>query len=261
MAIQKTEAFVLKTQPFRTSSLLVTTFTRTFGKIKGVVKGVRREGMTHPSTFEPFTRLEIVYYEKIRSDIHLISEASILETYDPLRSDLETLAVAYYFSELVDQLSEAHDPHEPIFELLSFAFQFLPTLPLPFLVRFFEVRLLHEAGLLPHLTGCLKCGRENSDPSFFSLRQGAVVCQKCRKNFPEARKVSREMLEAMNGLMNDPVNRAGGQSLEGRVEKEIGDFIDGYLTDRIGRRLPSRRFLSQVRSLKSRLRQPRNVAG
>ena len=230
---------------------MVTTFTRTFGKIKGVAKGVRREGTVHPGAFEPFTRLEIVYYEKIRSDIHLISEASILETYDPLRSDLETLAVAYYFSELVDQLSEAHDPHEPIFELLSFAFQFLPTLPLPFLVRFFEVRLLHEVGLLPHLTGCLQCGGENRDPSFFSLRQGAVVCQKCRKNFPEAKRVSGGVLEAMNSLMTDPVNRAGGQSLEGGIEKELGDLLDGYLTDRIGKRLTTRRFLNQVRSLKS----------
>ncbi|MGH7890395.1 MAG: DNA repair protein RecO, partial [Thermodesulfobacteriota bacterium] len=78
MAIQKTEAFVLKTQPFRSSSLIVTFFSRDFGKLRGVVKGVRREREMRGALYELFTHLEILFYEKTRSDLHLVSEASIL---------------------------------------------------------------------------------------------------------------------------------------------------------------------------------------
>ena len=48
MALQKTEAFVLRTNPFRSSSLVVTTFTRGFGKVKGVAKGVRGDVFVCP---------------------------------------------------------------------------------------------------------------------------------------------------------------------------------------------------------------------
>ena len=46
MAIQKTDAIVLKTQPFRSSSLIITFFTRSFGKLRGLAKGVRQENQT-----------------------------------------------------------------------------------------------------------------------------------------------------------------------------------------------------------------------
>ena len=88
MAIQKTEAIVLKTQPFRSSSLIITFFTRDFGKIRGIAKGVRQENQTRAAVYELFTRLEIIYYEKLRSDLHLVSDAAILES---LRRTLESL--------------------------------------------------------------------------------------------------------------------------------------------------------------------------
>ncbi|MBI2166796.1 MAG: DNA repair protein RecO [Candidatus Omnitrophica bacterium] len=252
MAIQKSEAFVLKSLPFRTSSLLVTTFTRSFGKVKGVAKGVRKEGIPRPGTFEPFTLLEIVFYEKIRSEIHLISEASILESFNPLRSNLETLATAYYLAELVDQVTQPHDPHEAIFDLLHFAFQFLPTLSPAFMVLFFETRLLHEAGLLPHLESCLGCGEKGLEKIYFSQKHGALFCSKCRHKSPGAKALNPGALEAIRRVVSESPSEAIRQSLDPGVEKEIGNLMEGFLSDRLGGRLRSRRFLNQVRSLKLR---------
>ena len=55
MSIHKTEALVLKTMPFRSSSLIVTFFTPHLGKVRGVVKGVHREGEIRQAGFELFT--------------------------------------------------------------------------------------------------------------------------------------------------------------------------------------------------------------
>lgn len=259
MAIQKTEAFVLKSQPFRTSSLLVTTFTRSFGKVKGVAKGVRKEGMIRPSTFEPFTLLEVVYYEKIRSEIHLISEASILETFEGLRRELQTLATAYYFVELVDQLTESHDPHEPIFELLHFAFQLLPSFPSSLVARFFEIRLLHETGLLPHLEGCLVCGERNPEKVYFSTRQGAIFCPRCRQRSPEARILSLGALEAMRFFTEKGIPEVLRYSLGERIGKEMKEWVEKFLAERLSRPLATRRFLNQAESLKKHPVNPRSL--
>lgn len=250
MAIQKSEAFVLKTHPFRSSSLIVTTFSRSFGKIKGVAKGVRKEGLPHPATFEPFTLLEIVFYEKIRSEIHLISEAALLESFDSLRADLEVLATAYHFVELVDHLTEPHDPHEKIFELLHFAFQSLPSVPPGFLARFFEVRLLHEVGLLPHLQSCVVCGEKEFDRVYFSSRQGAVFCPRCRQKSPESRQISRGVLETLRKFAMGGASDLGRYAADDRMTKEMGDLMEAFLAERVGRRLPGQKFLNQVRALK-----------
>lgn len=251
MAIQRTEAFVLRSYPFRTSSLVITTFSRSFGKVKGIAKGVRREGVPHPSTFEPFTLLEIVFYEKIRSDLHLISEANILESYEALRSDLEVLATAYYLTELVDQFTQPHDPHESIFELLRFAFEWLPSLPPSFLSRFFEIRLLREVGLLPHLEGCLGCRTKNPERVYFSIKQGAIFCPACRRRAPESKLISLSVLESMRGLLEIRGEALqNGELLTPSVEREMEGLMERFVMERLGRRLATRRFLAQVRSLK-----------
>ncbi len=257
MAIQKTEAFVLKTQPFRSSSLIVTTFSRTFGKLKGIVKGVRKEGLPHPSTFEPFTLIEIVFYEKLRSELHLISESSILESFESLRSRLDVLATAYYFSELADQLTEAEDPHEEIFELLEFSFRWLPVFDMTFAMRFFELQLLSEIGLLPNLEGCLGCGKENPEQAFFSVRQGGLFCQECRRKSPDAALIRRPVLAAMKFLTGEKIEMSLQASffgdkmagLEKGVMKELGGLIERFITERLGKRLLTRRFLRQVEAL------------
>jgi DNA repair protein RecO (recombination protein O) len=259
VAIQKTEAFVLKTLPFRTSSLVVTTFSRSFGKVKGIAKGVRREGVIRPSTFEPFTLLEILFYEKIHSELHLISEATILETFEDLRADLEVLATAYYLVDLVDQLSEPHDPHEPIFELLQFAFRSLPSFPPSFLARFFEIQLLREIGLLPHLSGCLACGERNPEKVYFSVRQGAIFCPRCYRKAQGAKRLGLDVLEAMRhfaqikgeGSAELPVP-PGAPIGKPSVLEQMGEIVEWFLMDRIGKRLATRRFLKQVQSLTHR---------
>ena len=262
MAIQKTEAFVLRTHPFRTSSLIVTTFSHSFGKLKGIAKGVRKEGIPHSSAFEPFTLIELVFYEKVRSELHLISEFTILESFEALRSNLEVLATAYYLSELVDQLTEPQDPHQPIFELLEMAFRALPSFSPTLVTRIFELRLLSEVGLLPHLEGCLGCGERNPEKVYFSVRQGGLFCIRCRKKAPEAAVVGAETLEAMRQLTGQGRGRVTvanlaemnktADSKARSVWVEMGSLVDRFITDRLGKRLVSRRFLSQVRFLKSK---------
>ncbi len=250
MAIQKTEAFVLKTSPFRSSSLIVTTFSRFFGKVKGVAKGVRQPGSLQASAFEPFTLIEMVFYEKTRSELHLISEVSILDSFEKLRTDLEVLATAYSITELVDFLTEPHDPHESIFELLHLTFDLLPSLPPSFLARFFEVRLLHEIGLLPHLESCIACGERSPEKVYFSIKQGGIFCPRCRSKSPEARVIHLEALEAMRFFIERGAAEIARFTLKGETEKEMRDVIEKFLIERLGKELKARRFLAQVRSVR-----------
>jgi len=246
MAIQKTEAFVLKTQPFRSSSLIVTTFSRSFGKLKGIAKGVRREREMRGAQFELFTHLEMIFYEKTRSDLHLISEAAILESHDSLRTQLQRIVYASYFSELVDRLSENHDPHEGIFELLDFSFRFLTSVPGTRIARLFEIRLLREIGWIPYLDACLKCRASHLERGFFSVVQGALFCPVCGPGFSDARPINPEALAILRYYATHSLESSLKFRVGRQAERELEGLMEKFLLYRLGSPLKSRIFMDQI---------------
>ena len=245
MAIQKTTAIILKTQPFRSSSLIITFFTRDFGKVRGLAKGVRQEREMRGGTFELFTNLEIIYYEKQRSDLHLVSEASMLENYDALRSRLESITAASYFAELVDLTTEVHDPHEKIFELLDFSFRFVAALPGSRLLRLFEIKLLNEIGWLPYLEGCVSC-QKGLERGFFSPRQGVLVCPDCSAGFPDAHPLGEEPLAVMRYYIHHDLESSIKLGMTRQTEIQLQRLLETFLLERLGKPLKSRIFFQKI---------------
>src|SRR3989338_6070513 len=99
MAAQITQAFVLRTQDYRDTSLLATFYTRDFGKVKAIVKGVRDARYRYGSTLEPFSLNENTVYQRKRgaSDLHLVTAAELIERFETVRRDLSMLGSATYF--------------------------------------------------------------------------------------------------------------------------------------------------------------------
>lgn len=246
MSIQKASAIVLKTQPFRSSSLIVTFFTKEHGKVRALAKGVRLERETRGALYELFSYLDIVYYEKSRSDLHLLSEAAILDSYDAIRTELERITYASYFAELVDTLTEIHDPNENIFNLLDFSFRYLPSLPGRRLLRLFEVKLLNEIGWLPYLEGCLSCQQPVPEQGFFSARQGALLCGNCREKHPDALPIGREPLAVMRYYIQNDLEFSIKKPLSEQAEKDLEQIMNRFFLERLTRPFKSRIFLEKI---------------
>lgn len=249
MSIHKTEAFVLKTMPFRSSSLIVTFFTPRLGKIRGVVKGVHREGEIRQAGFELFTHAEYIFYEKKRSDLHLISDATILESHHALRDRLDGIAYASYFCELVDELTEVQDPHPEIFELLKQVFHFLPVIPPSRLETVFVTQLLREMGWLPFLESCLECGAKPLEKGFFSIQHGALVCERCRAKDPSAPPVGSGALAVLRTYSKEALAECLRMPHSVLVENQVQTLITTFLNYRLGKVLKTRKFLDSIRAV------------
>ncbi|MDP3919773.1 MAG: DNA repair protein RecO [Candidatus Omnitrophota bacterium] len=253
MAIHRTEAFVLKTQPLRSSSLIVTFFTPGFGKMKGVAKGVRREKELRGALYELFTRLEIVFYEKTRSDLHLISDAAIVDSNDGLRRRFDTITYASYFCEMVDVLTVVHDRHEPVFDLLDFVFRYLRSIPGSQLTLVFKLKLLNEVGWLPYLAGCFHCRKVQFEEGFFSVSQGALLCPACGRNYTDARSISGEALGALRYYGNHQPEDCIRRRLTPSVEGELTVWLSEFLDFRLPIPLKTTQFIEAVRPVLSDL--------
>ena len=78
------------------------------GKLRAVARGVRRPKSRLAGHLEPLTRARVSVSEG-RSLDH-IAEAETLQSYRPLREDLELVSKAFYLADLVDSFTVDRSP-------------------------------------------------------------------------------------------------------------------------------------------------------
>ena len=72
--IVTTQVIVLKSFDFRETSRIETFFTKDHGKLKGILKGIRKDHRKFGSSVDKFSVNDIVYYHHRNSDVHLVSQ-------------------------------------------------------------------------------------------------------------------------------------------------------------------------------------------
>lgn len=159
MDTERAEGIVLRRQTVTESSLIVTWYTREFGKLKTVAKGARRIKGPFQGKIDLFYRDEIVFLRSRRSDLHLLHDCFLEDAHARLRQSVESLTAASYVCELVDLATEREDPNGAIYELLVAVLEALEGRHDGVLLIWFELRLLAAAGWKPNWEGKTGVGR------------------------------------------------------------------------------------------------------
>lgn len=239
MAASKTQAFVLKTQDYRDTSLLAHFYTRDFGKLHGIVKGIRDSRGRFGGTLEPFSLNEILVYRRRRGgDLHQVTGVELLDSFLVLHEDLERLSYASYFVDLVNQLVEAEEPNTAIFDLLNQSLRFLAGDASPKrAARIFEVKLLALLGLMPEIGACVICQNRNPEKVFFSITHGGIHCQSCQVQGEAGLAVSKGSLNFLEHVRRSEVQDLGpikvSQEVGREVEKILRRFVDFQLPGKL----------------------------
>lgn len=179
---EKTEALVIRLADFSESSRVVTLFTRDFGKVSALAKGAKRLKGPFESALDLLARVRVVFLRKSSDSLDLLTEAQLVSRFQPRPRDLSSLYGGYYVAELLDGLTEVHDPHPRLFDAAVETLQQLGSaedVRLPILQ--FEVLLLREIGHLSPFDECLSCGRlaELREGLRYWVSQGGLVCREC----------------------------------------------------------------------------------
>jgi len=149
MDTERAEGIVLRRQPVTESSLIVTWYTREFGKLKTMAKGARRPKGPFQGKIDLFYRDEIVFLPSRRSDLHLLHDCFLEDPHASLRQSVASLAAASYACELVELATEREDPNPTIYQLLATILKVLEKRHDGVLLIWFEIRLLSAAGWEP----------------------------------------------------------------------------------------------------------------
>ena len=160
MPAEKATAIVLRNVDFSESSLVVSLFTREFGKIDGLAKGAKRLKGPFESALDLLALCRIVFLRKSSDALDVLTEAKLQRRFRPAGHDLSSLYAAYYVAELLNELTDQYDPHPELFDLADETLAALSAgEPVAGRVLRFELGALRQLGHLPALEACAECGR------------------------------------------------------------------------------------------------------
>ena len=236
--IQTTDAVILRSTLFRETSQLLTFLTPDFGKIFVLAKGVRRHPRRFSSTFNLFTCNRIVFYERSRSNLQLLTQCDLLDPFPAIRKDLKKTAYAAYFSELVDRSTEPGHQPTPLYTLLLEALRQLAKRELlEETARIFEVKLLLLSGLMPELSQCQACRGPVTKRVALSLERGGFLCERCFQKGKGMFELSKGTLVSIRHIATSPWSLAYRMRMLKDSREELKEslkrFIDFYLDEKI----------------------------
>lgn len=148
--IYKVEGVILKRRNVGEADRILTIFTKEYGKLRVIAKGIRRITSRRAPHLEVFGRALIMLHRGKSLDI--VTEAELVDGYGQLRKDLTLVNIGYYYCELVDALLPEKQEHRDVYAQLTHAFMILNTGGNPDIYgecEHFAIELLRRLGFLP----------------------------------------------------------------------------------------------------------------
>jgi DNA repair protein RecO (recombination protein O) len=142
-------AYLLHQRAYSETSLLLDVFSRNYGRMTLIAKGVKRKKSRTRGILVPFQQLIVAWSGK--GEVKTMTNAESIA----LRKEIhgERLFCGYYINELILRMLHRNDPHEMLFVAYEFALESLVREnDLERTLRIFEKRLLQELGYGLHLS-------------------------------------------------------------------------------------------------------------
>ena len=244
MAIISTEAIVLRAIDHRETSKLAFFFTRSHGKVIGVLKGIRKTPRKFHTSLDKLSVNDIVFYQYRNSDIHLISQCDMKEHFLEIRRDIKHLNAGEYACELVNKIMPLEEKNAAVYELLLDYCRVLGhNRDVGRLVHMFQIKLLNLSGFRPHIDSCVQCGRDVKTKAKFSVRKGGLVCPHCDRRDFDLIPVSPGAVASLLYVENHAWAQCLKLMLTLSVKRELKIILNNFLIFHLEKNIRSAKYL------------------
>jgi DNA repair protein RecO (recombination protein O) len=247
VAIQKSEAILLSKKDIRETSAICVFYTRDFGKIKGLIKGVRGQEAKFGLYLQEFAKYDIVYYEKKKADTYLVTQCDLKDAYTEIAEDFQRRIKAYFIIELIDKFTPLDDKSAEIYGLLGWILGLLRSrsfIDRPVII--FQIKLLDLCGFLPQLDSCVSCSAKLSKDSCFSVRLSGLLCDVCRSQDIQALLISKGAIASINMIRQYSIRQLERINITNNITKELSSLLERYISFHLGEHLKTHEFFKNV---------------
>ena len=225
MAVFTSEAVVLRTWPVHEADLIVSLFTRDYGRLRGVAKAALKSRKRFGGALEPMTLARAWFAERPRQELVRLDQLEIVRSPLSAPVDHTRMTVLSFFAEVIDEALPERDPQETVFRLLvsvleqTHAVQSETVQPWMALT-YFSLWMTRLMGLLPDIGHCIVCSEalHAAEVSFSSYADG-LFCALHRNGSANALsadswQLAQRMLKApAAAFAAEPWTRKRGQDL------------------------------------------------
>lgn len=226
MSTIKTRGMVLKTQDYKENDKLLWIFTEDLGKISAIAKGARKNKNKNFSNTNPFCFGEYMLYKG--RTMYTLNEGKIIDSFQDILNDYDTLIYGSYFTELVDIAMEEEQNYS-IFKDLIKCFYLIRSnaVDIEILARAFEINLLRATGYGISLDNCAVCGSKINISDYISFQFYGGVCDHCQKQY--GTKVTGATYSGLRFLNKVDLEKVGRLKLDSSTKVEINKILQNFI--------------------------------
>jgi DNA repair protein RecO (recombination protein O) len=236
MPLKQSEAVVLRSYPLRESDLLVSFFTRSEGKLRGIARAAQKSRKRFGGALEPLTTVRVYWEDRERQDLARIDSCDVIASplTDPV--DYPRAVGLAHVAEVLDEVMPDREANDAIFRLTVSVLAVLKRGVLWAPLTYFDLWVVRLLGFLPELAACAVCGEVlDGERAFFHPLVEGLMCGQdkrlaCSEMFPESRAAAARILRApVESFASEvwPKQRASDlrqflvQRIEGHIEKRL----------------------------------------
>jgi DNA repair protein RecO (recombination protein O) len=239
MSLYRDQGVVLRTWKLGEADRIVNVMTRTHGKVRAVVKGVRKTKSRFGARLEPTSHVSMLLYGGRELDV--VTQAESIDQFRSLRGDLDRLARASAMLEAVDQVAQEREPNAALYTMLLGGLRTLAAADAPLVVPGFFLKLLDLEGLRPSVEACAVCGDDTVVLVAFDVDQGGLLCDEHRRGIP----VSADAVRLLQLILGGQLALAL-QEPRSATTHEVEHLATGALEHHLERRLRSMTVLDRA---------------
>ncbi|CAN5354713.1 hypothetical protein BH10PAT1_BH10PAT1_5000 [soil metagenome] len=119
------EGFVIGRKNFSEADRIVVFYTKDFGKVSLIAKGVRKLTSRKRGGIEIFSKIK---FSAVKTNgLDILTEVSVIDGYDEVRANLRRISIGYYICEVIAKVTRDNETHLEIFQLMERYFEELKT--------------------------------------------------------------------------------------------------------------------------------------
>jgi DNA repair protein RecO (recombination protein O) len=192
-AIKKAEVIILKGMDYRETSRIITAFSQEFGKITLLAKGVRSPKSRMSASLQSLVNSEVIFYKKETTEMYLVKEAETIQFFKSIHDDLTRYNYATVVTDFLLNLVAVEQISKTLYQYSLFTLNQIDRRSkreLPLILLKFLIKGSSLLGFRIEINKCANCGKTEISNPYFSNAKGGILCDSCRNNDYEAKKIS-----------------------------------------------------------------------
>ncbi len=239
----------METRSCARRSIIANFYTKDFGKISGLLKGIREDPLKFASTLEPFSYNDVIFYKKRNSTLHLVSQVDLKYNFNGIRNSIFRIGVGSVIMELLHMVCLEEDINKEIFSLSLDSLKELEnSQDADKIMTIFKIKLLALSGFKPHFDSCVSCSSKIIGQARFSVILGGLLCQECGNKDLKARSIFRGTVASILHIERNDLKSNLNLGMNPQIKKELDFVLNSFLNFHLGRKLKSGEVLSNLKN-------------